>query len=222
MYVDVYVSTLCMYVCIIMHETCVKVFLTPTCTLYNYAVIVSPLCMHIYMYIHMYIHVSSAQSPGDHHFFGRKFEAIVNHDIIHQLDSHLYGHYPEDTPALFSYWESVFHMDDDLNFPYNARYSTYQSFLRLGLARLYEESKDGGGKCEIPRQAVVKEVTILMVKDIFRGLVVTLRDAMSDRLSPPEFEVLFSPYDYLQKYTVNSEVAKRIWGFEVRGECVRD
>jgi len=26
-------------------------------------------------------------------------------------------HYPEDTPALFSYWESVFHVDDDLNFP---------------------------------------------------------------------------------------------------------
>ena len=68
----------------------------------------------------------------------------------------------------------------------------------------------------------MKEVTVLMVRDIFRGLVVTLRDTMSDRLSPPEFEVLFSPYDYLQKYTVNSEVAKRIWGFEVRGECVGD
>ena len=101
-------------------------------------------------------------------------------------------------------------MDDDLNFPYNVRYSTYQSFLRLGLARLYEESKGGGGKCGIPRQEVVKEVTVLMVKDIFRGLVVTLRDAMCDRLSPPEFEVLFSPYDYLQKYTVNSEVAKNL------------
>ena len=146
----------------------------------------------------------------------------MNHHIIHQLDSHLYGHYSEDTPALFSYWESVFHVDNDLNFPYNARDSTYQSFLRLGLACLYEESKGGGGKCEIPREAVVKKVTVLMVKDIFRGLVVTLRDAMSDRLSPPEFEVLFSLYEHLQKYTVNSEVAKRIWGFEVRGEYVRD
>jgi len=42
---------------------------------------------------------------------------------------------------------------------------------------------------------------------------------MSDRLSPPE---LFLPYDYLQQYTVNNEVTKRIWGFEVSGEYVRD
>ena len=161
----------------------------------------------------------SIQSPGDHHFFARKFEAIVNHDIINRLDTHLYGVYPDNTPAMTSFWESVYHDEDDLNFPYNARYSTYQSFLRQALLRFYSESKTVNAveeKCEVPRQAAVKEVTVLRVQDSFKGLVITLKDGMSTSLSPPEFEVLYTPVDYLQKYTISSEIAKRIWSFKVR------
>ena len=143
----------------------------------------------------------------------------MNHDIINRLDTHLYGVYPDNTPAITSFWESVYHDEDDLNFPYNARYSTYQSFLRQALLRFYSESKTVNAveeKCEVPRQAAVKEVTVLRVQDSFKGLVITLKDGMSTSLSPPEFEVLYTPVDYLQKYTISSEIAKRIWSFKVR------
>ena len=159
------------------------------------------------------------QSPGDHNFFARKFEAIVSQGVVNKLDAYLYGAFPEGTPAVESFWENVFHVEDDVNYPHNAKFSTYQSFLRLALARLYSESKTLGGGvdgvCEVPRQAVVKEVSVLMVSDSFTGLVVTLRDAMSDRLSPAEFEILYTPLSYLQKYSPNDEVANRVYSFEV-------
>ena len=158
------------------------------------------------------------QSPGDHHFFARKFEAIVNMDVINRLDSHLYGSYPGGTPALSHFWENVYHVEDDVNYPYNARYSTYQSFLRQALSRLDADSKTVAAvseSCAVPQPAVVKEVTVLMVDEAFKGLIVTLREESSTSLSPPEFEVLFTPVDYLKKYTTTNDIAKRVYRFEV-------
>jgi protein xylosyltransferase len=158
------------------------------------------------------------QSPGDHHFFARKFEAIVNMDVINRLDSHLYGSYPGGSPALSHFWENVYHVEDDVNYPYNARYSTYQSFLRQALSRLDADSKTVAAvseSCAVPQPAVVKEVTVLMVDEAFKGLIVTLREESSTSLSPPEFEVLFTPVDYLKKYTTTDDIAKRVYRFEV-------
>ena len=76
------------------------------------------------------------QSPSEHAFFGRKFEAIVNQEVIRQLDFHLYGPLHSDLPGLDSYWESVYHSDDTLTRSSNARYTVYQSFLRGALKRL--------------------------------------------------------------------------------------
>ena len=142
----------------------------------------------------------SAQNPGDHHFFARKFEAIVNQEIIRLLDAYLYGHLPDYSPGLTSYWESLYHMDDDLSKPGSARYSAYQSFMRQGLKLLYsDQSEKEAGKCDIPKQALVKEVTVFRQKDEFRGLIVTLKDALSGQLSLAEFEVLFTPVLYTQR-----------------------
>ena len=139
-------------------------------------------------------------------------------DVITRLDNYLYGALPDDTPGLLSYWENMYHVEDDVNYRYNAKFSTYQLFLRQGLASLYVQLKKVAvvdEECEVPRQAVVKEVSVLMASDKFKGLVVTLRDGMATSLSPPEFEVFFTPIDYLQKYESANELAKRVYSFEV-------
>ena len=61
----------------------------------------------------------------------------------------------------------------------------------------------------------MKEVSVLRISDKFEGLVVTVKDGTSASLSPPEFEVFFAPVDYLQKYTANDELAKRVYDLEV-------
>ena len=76
-------------------------------------------------------HFFFSQGAGDHHFFSRKFEAIVNQAVITQLDTHLYGEHPRDTPSLDSYWENVFHADDAEFSATSARFSVYSSFLRI-------------------------------------------------------------------------------------------
>ena len=160
-----------------------------------------------------------SQKPGDHHFFARKFEAIVNQEIVGLLDTHLYGEHPENTPALKSYWENVYHVDDDITKPSNGRYSTYQSFLRQGLKLLYDEEAEKGSEgvdCGIPKQAVVKEVTVLQQADQFNGLVITLRDELSGSLTPPEFELFYSITSYVKRYSFDGDLAKRIYALEVR------
>ena len=137
------------------------------------------------------------------------------------MDSHLYGKYPEGTPAIKSYWESVFHIDDDITKPSNARYSTYQSFLRQSIKLLYANHSEqtGRGKedigCGIPKQAVVKDVNVLRRAEVITGLVVTIKDALSGKLNPPEFEVYFAPVTMMKRHTLEDELARRIWAFEV-------
>ena len=46
----------------------------------------------------------------------------MNQEIVERLDAHLYGSLPPGTPAVNSYWESVYHIDDDVTKPSNARY----------------------------------------------------------------------------------------------------
>ena len=59
-------------------------------------------------------------------------------------------------------------------------------------------------------------MTVLNVWDKLKGLVVTFKDGASESFSPPDYEALFSPIDYVQKYTVDDPLAKRIQSMEVR------
>lgn len=139
------------------------------------------------------------------------------------MDFHLFGKYPQDTPAIRIYWESVFHVDDDITKPSNARFSTYQSFLRQSIKLLYANHSErtvgnGGGEengCGIPKQAVVKDVSVLKQAELITGLVVTLKDALSGKLNPPEFEVYFTPVPMLKRHSLENELSRRIWALEV-------
>jgi len=138
------------------------------------------------------------------------------------MDFHLFGKYPQDTPAIRIYWESVFHVDDDITKPSNARFSTYQSFLRQSIKLLYanhsEQTVGNGGEengCGIPKQAVVKDVSVLKQAELITGLVVTLKDALSGKLNPPEFEVYFTPVPMLKRHSLENELSRRIWALEV-------
>lgn len=68
-------------------------------------------------------------------FFARKFEASVNQEIVNQLDSYLFGPFPQGTPGLNSYWENVYDEPDGVASLSDTQLTYYHSFSRLGLAR---------------------------------------------------------------------------------------
>ena len=71
------------------------------------------------------------QSSGVNNFFARKFESIISHEIIRELDAHLFGAYPAGTPGLYSYWESLYHSEDDITQPGDSSFTLYMSLSRL-------------------------------------------------------------------------------------------
>lgn len=79
--------------------------------------------------------VLSQQQTARPTFFARKFEAVVNQEIIGQLDYYLYGNYPSGTPGLRSYWENVFEEPDGLGSLSDVALTMFHSFSRLGLRR---------------------------------------------------------------------------------------
>lgn len=69
-------------------------------------------------------------------FFARKFESTVNQEVLEILDSHLYGNYPPNTPALKAYWENIYDRVDRLSGLSDLILTVYTSFSRLGLQKM--------------------------------------------------------------------------------------
>jgi len=78
---------------------------------------------------------TSPQQTARPTFFARKFEAVVNQEIIGQLDYYLYGNYPPGTPGLRSYWENVYDEPDGVHTLSDVALTMYHAFVRLGLRR---------------------------------------------------------------------------------------
>ncbi|XP_069876373.1 xylosyltransferase 1-like [Dipodomys merriami] len=68
-------------------------------------------------------------------FFARKFEAVVNQEIIGQLDYYLYGNYPAGTPGLRAYWENIYDEPEGVHSLSDVMLGLLHSFTRLGLRR---------------------------------------------------------------------------------------
>lgn len=68
-------------------------------------------------------------------FFARKFESTVNQEVLEILDTHLYGSYPPNTPALKAYWENVYDRVDGLSGLSDVTLTFYTAFSRLGLRK---------------------------------------------------------------------------------------
>ena len=137
-------------------------------------------------------HISSFQNSPDR-FFARKFEAVVNQEIINRLDSWLFGEMPPDTPGMDTYIESLYHVDDTLIKPPDSHMTCWLAFMRLGTSHLGQISKQqqhggvGGGvlgadsgsnhphgsPCALEPVGKPIEVSVFKEKDDLRGLVVT-------------------------------------------------
>ncbi|XP_035293043.1 xylosyltransferase 1 isoform X1, partial [Cricetulus griseus] len=106
-------------------------------------------------------------------FFARKFEAIVNQEIIGQLDSYLYGNYPAGTPGLRSYWENVYDEPDGIHSLSDVALTLYHSFIRLGLRRAESSlHTDGENSCRYYPMGHPASVHLYFLADRFQGFLI--------------------------------------------------
>ncbi|CAI5792164.1 xylosyltransferase 1 isoform X1 [Podarcis lilfordi] len=106
-------------------------------------------------------------------FFARKFEAVVNQEIIGQLDYYLYGNYPSGTPGLRSYWENVYDEPDGIHSISDVMLTMYHSFARLGLRRAETSfHTDGENSCRYYPMGHPFSVQLYFLADHFQGFLV--------------------------------------------------
>uniref|UniRef100_A0A7M4ENW9 Xylosyltransferase 1 n=1 Tax=Crocodylus porosus TaxID=8502 RepID=A0A7M4ENW9_CROPO len=106
-------------------------------------------------------------------FFARKFEAVVNQEIIGQLDYYLYGNYPSGTPGLRSYWENVYDEPDGIHSISDITLTMYHSFSRLGLRRAETSfHTDGDNSCRYYPMGHPVSVHLYFLADRFQGFLI--------------------------------------------------
>ncbi|XP_065183647.1 xylosyltransferase 1-like [Sycon ciliatum] len=116
--------------------------------------------------------------------FGRKFEAVVNQDIINKLDFWLFGAYPAGTPALDAYWENMYNSED-----FGESYSDVQMTLYRSVARLLRAKLSG---CIAANdQANIQDVHLYRENDVFKAIIVKIRYGNSE--DSPVFEAFVVP-----------------------------
>ncbi|XP_008483938.1 xylosyltransferase oxt [Diaphorina citri] len=72
-------------------------------------------------------------TKGKQLYFARKFEPVVNQDIVNRLDQWLYGAYPANLSGLQSYWENIYHHSDLSPPPDDALVSLGTSLARINV-----------------------------------------------------------------------------------------
>ncbi|KAF7242925.1 Xylosyltransferase 1, partial [Varanus komodoensis] len=106
-------------------------------------------------------------------FFARKFEAVVNQEIIGQLDYYLYGNYPSGTPGLRSYWENVFDEPDGTHSLSDVALTMYHSFSRLGLRRAETSfHAESDNSCRYYPMGHPVSVHLYFLADHFQGFLI--------------------------------------------------
>nr|XP_014349502.1 PREDICTED: xylosyltransferase 1 isoform X2 [Latimeria chalumnae] len=119
--------------------------------------------------------------PGDFHrfqtarptFFARKFEAVVNQEIIAQLDYYLYGSYPPGTLNLKAYWENMYDEADGVQSTSDTLLTMYHSFSRLGLRRAETSlHTDGNNSCRYFPMGHPVSIHLYFLADRFQGYLV--------------------------------------------------
>ncbi|XP_055990709.1 xylosyltransferase 1 [Sorex fumeus] len=106
-------------------------------------------------------------------FFARKFEAVVNQEIIGQLDYYLYGNYPAGTPGLRSYWENVYEEQDGVHSLSDVALTLYHAFARLGLRRAESSlHTDGENSCRYYPMGHPASVHLYFLADRFQGFLI--------------------------------------------------
>ena len=107
------------------------------------------------------------QSQTINHF-ARKFEPLINQEIINMVDEWLYGTHPENMPGRLSYWENFYHSKTD---PVE-KFDIYLTFLS-SFARIASNALSLSSGCRYTPIWKPTEGYYYQVKDKLEGVLTT-------------------------------------------------
>ncbi|XP_054155244.1 xylosyltransferase oxt-like [Oppia nitens] len=132
-------------------------------------------------------------------FFGRKFEAIVNQNIINNLEELINKNFSQSIIAVNKYWQNDYHIKDSHFFVNDAKLTFYYAFA-INSQKIIENkcnsdytySQNKGSKAL--HLSLVKEVNLYFESDSFEGILITFESKANDEFnSILTFETLIRP-----------------------------
>ncbi|KAG8253079.1 Xylosyltransferase 2 [Homalodisca vitripennis] len=121
-------------------------------------------------------------------FFARKFEPIINQEIIFQLEEWLYGPYPSNVSSLHSYWQSVYHYQDVSPQHDDTLGTVASSLARLAARHLTNSAVH----CAVSAGKVL-EVTSYLHNDNYKGTLIKFSTQIKGREEAVTLETWFRP-----------------------------
>lgn len=158
-------------------------------------------------------------------YFARKFEAIVNQEVINQLDSWLYGSYPADMKGVNYYWENIFHHEDSITKTSDVFRTFFQSFVRIGIKNAKMKATRGNKdhSCLTGGNGKIREVTVLNQHDQFSGVLALFDVELPSGKGATRvvtMETWMAPLSHEELLNLNmSRGPQRLVGLEVRWLC---
>ncbi|XP_030840763.1 xylosyltransferase 1 isoform X1 [Strongylocentrotus purpuratus] len=148
-------------------------------------------------------------------YFARKFEPVINQEVINQLETWLYGNYPVGTPAIEYYWQNSFHEQDTTTVASDAERTFYHAIVRL-MAKYINIKVKGSTQekeCRFKVMPQPFQVHYIFRHDSFHGLVASV-SGYTDNGQSTLMEAWLSPH---KPYRVVSEIGpfKRLVSMEV-------
>nr|CAB3267814.1 xylosyltransferase [Phallusia mammillata] len=162
-------------------------------------------------------------------FFARKFEEIINQEVVNHLDFKIYGKYPSGTPGLNSYWESCYDHADGASSVGDSFLTHYSSFARLGLKEINSHLTKNNPQpdaCQLHVDRIL-QVEMHKQREQFMGYIVTVETTwrslterkdnveISDPDKSVQMQVFVSPQSTLRITDKSSELASRLEGAAV-------
>lgn len=132
-------------------------------------------------------------------FFARKFEPIINQEVLSKLDRWLYGKNITNQPNFVNYWQSVYHHKDKSPVPDSATLTIAHSILR-----------------SIEKQLSITDFKLEQIinfqsNDEYKGFLITYS------VNEERFQTRIRPIQF-PKVARNSKFSKRLRSFEVSTE----
>ncbi|KAH9489879.1 hypothetical protein Btru_044479 [Bulinus truncatus] len=136
-------------------------------------------------------------------FFARKFEAIVDQEVINSVDVTFHGYLYPGVPGLSNYWQNVYHHLDKSTKVKDAALTVYTSIQRLATSFLLEAMPT----CSL-KPLKLFETTVFNEADHFHGLLVFFSAQLQDTGQAVTLEVHAEPKHYYTQVDTKGQAAR--------------